>query len=1392
MKSTKPIKKGQIEDYISDATKEELLKYQLKGEGSGGGLVSCTLEEAQLLVNTNALSIGSTYEISGVHKGLFEDNSLVIEQTLLIGINVTNAGSGYSGVLTGGSPLTGGSGTGASAYVVIQPDGTLTVDAFYPNESMLGYQVGDILTIAGSGGTGFEITVREEDLERFEIIEEKGQTIYLTALTTNRFSDEGFGKFYNPKYLTEEGFGIFTERSTFEPIQEEITTRESVEIGLTDTNPTLMVTDNLGNVLVACSNSGGGTGDNGIINMVAQNNLTSVYCEIPDESPIALKWDNTTNALYVLTLGYVYIVTGGGTSVQIFGETGSGVNGSTGGINGDGYPTDLVLFNGGVFVSKRIVNKILYLTRSFPDTEWVYETVLYATVGDYPCSMLINGNNDFLFVACMNDANVYKVSLSDATTTILGTTDSMPMQIVFGNDGNIYSVNMGGGNITKIIKSTGVSSVFAEVGNSPRTILLDGAGYKFYVVSNETKSVKSIDQGTGAVLSYAENVGNNSNAYPYSAIKTSNGRMFVTDYMQNKIFEILGQTFITLPIIPFNLDETITADNGATGKLVTLLESGEFLPISGDWETAISIVGDESGAVAILEKGGKSQYSYSPYNWSMYNKEIYVSERQVDATTGQETIIEIGSYNSVNSTSQPWLLTEQLVNFINNNATANGVRAEYVPNTTYDFYLINTSNVWKQIRLAIRTIGSSNGTSYMYMEADPKTSSVRKPNFAIAEKTIYGGYVWENLTGEVGNPDFDSDSHELNLDSTNWKKIPYDTTNYNLVIDKIKYDYSNNFIFYRSDKNGLEVEYTKKDQSNLNNISTISTVQWGNYDSTYGSGTSGNKYQNSYVIDVNFRGSENTGNIYINSKSVDNIYSIGTSKRNNRYVNSEDNGNYFFGQSFCKGNIYENSENNENTYVLYTQNLDNVYYKTQNSGNVYNSATNSQNVHYHSSSNTNNMYGQNVNNSNNIYHQFSQNQDNQYKKQSGNSNNIYDQLSSNNQNIYGEQSQNNTNNYKQNSRNNNNTYEKQTNNVGNYYGISCNNENNTYKNQVSNSKNTYGNDSNNVINTYGIGTQNNNNIYGEYSTNSNNTYSHYCNNEKNIYENTSSNNANTYGDNMQNSNNTYVNTNNSSNTYGLNNYNNYNRYDNATNQSNTYGNYVNNNSNVYGKQCVNSNNVYDGNNSNNLNTYGTDTANVNNHYGMASQTNGNTFGSKCNNSNNIYGESNSLNNNIHSMNVSIDSNVFGDGVSYNSNSYEPLSQMFTCNFGDNSVHVSNKYCGGVNSSMNTFGVGSVNTNNTYESGCVIQNNTFSLNTTFVYNVFGKMTTFQGNILPSTVQMIGNNFEYGVLFDNVISLLSDVNSVMFSQLPKIFYRTPSGLKRVRYYNDENVLVIADTF
>ena len=91
----------------------------------------------------------------------------------------------------------------------------------------------------------------------------------------------------------------------------------------------------------------------------------------------------------------------------------------------------------------------------------------------------------------------------------------------------------------------------------------------------------------------------------------------------------IDATLTSGPIV-FNMGEFIIADNGAEGYLYGGV-SGYFIPDSGDWSTAVSITGDDSGATATINSVTLVSYDigskiiWGGYSWTNVNGNIGTS-----------------------------------------------------------------------------------------------------------------------------------------------------------------------------------------------------------------------------------------------------------------------------------------------------------------------------------------------------------------------------------------------------------------------------------------------------------------------------------------------------------------------------------------------------------------------------------------------------------------------------------------------------------------------------------------------------------------------------------------------------------------------------------------------
>ena len=122
-------------------------------------------------------------------------------------------------------------------------------------------------------------------------------------------------------------------------------------------------------------------------------------------------------------------------------------------------------------------------------------------------------------------------------------------------------------------------------------------------------------------------------------------------------------------------------------------------------------------------------------------------------------------------------------------------------------------------------------------------------------KVIWGGYSWTNVNGNVG-----ASVDVLNLDGE-WSKNTYDATNYNIAYDLIEYDYANDMIIRRFEKeSNVDVKCSKAQYDIFVNdygftYHSISVQQFGNaFNYSSYKGQLNILCENGYNESINFSG----------------------------------------------------------------------------------------------------------------------------------------------------------------------------------------------------------------------------------------------------------------------------------------------------------------------------------------------------------------------------------------------------------------------------------------------------------------------------------------------------------------------------------------------------------
>ena len=299
----------------------------------------------------------------------------------------------------------------------------------------------------------------------------------------------------------------------------------------------------------------------------------------------------------------------------------------------------------------------------------------------------------------------------------------------------------------------------------------------------------------------------------------------------------------------------------------------------------------------------------------------------------------------------------------------NGAIAIFLSNGLLDW----SSGDWST---AVTILGHDSGSTADISGAPPIF-------YNIGNYVIWGGKVWVNLYGNVGDS---LDAYSLDAQ---WEVIPYNTVDYNLVVDEIKYDYEFNAIVYRRDYS-INLDNNIVDGGKGFGYGAIKAFQWGNEGKVYA-----NQIINSYCENINFRGDNFRYNtISQNSYIGDgNIFESGTyfeynTLSENSYVggNTLSNGSGIDYNTLNDSAIY-NSQLSQGSDMYANELLNSAFYYNQltQSGMYYNNLTEStidNNILYLSCNIQNNTILQNSNIQNNTINNNSNIQNNDLSQSS--------------------------------------------------------------------------------------------------------------------------------------------------------------------------------------------------------------------------------------------------------------------------------------------------------------------------------------------------------------------------------------------------------------------------
>jgi hypothetical protein len=249
----------------------------------------------------------------------------------------------------------------------------------------------------------------------------------------------------------------------------------------------------------------------------------------------------------------------------------------------------------------------------------------------------------------------------------------------------------------------------------------------------------------------------------------------------------------------------------------------------------------------------------------------------------------------------------------------NGV---FEPNVTYKILDVDTSLYGgTEIYLTTNSSGILNDTGvgkFYNPKYDQTVNGFQIHGFSsyLTNSVVFwGGKAWKRNSATYSSYPYPIDLFTLN--TTYWNVIPFDdpfsNIYYNVVYDEIKYDWENDLIIYRNEKNSNIVSSSVDDTNKwLDSFgySAIKVFQWGNvYNFSLNKGIGNNIITNSYNENINFRGSYQTNLTFDNgSYQSDLSLDSDTYQNNLKFNNSSYQTNLTLdSNSFQNNLIFDNS-----------------------------------------------------------------------------------------------------------------------------------------------------------------------------------------------------------------------------------------------------------------------------------------------------------------------------------------------------------------------------------------------------------------------------------------------------------------------------------------------------
>jgi len=209
-------------------------------------------------------------------------------------------------------------------------------------------------------------------------------------------------------------------------------------------------------------------------------------------------------------------------------------------------------------------------------------------------------------------------------------------------------------------------------------------------------------------------------------------------------------------------------------------------------------------------------------------------------------------------------------------------------------------------------ISQGEGSAYGYIDGVDYTSS-----YAPGDCVVYGGRVWQNLSGSIGYSVGGWPDEDLYLNVEDWALVPFDEIHYTIQANAIEYEFEYDNISYRSDgRNEVYSDWKWWDDNWGYNM--IKFFPWGHY------GTEKVSISNSYLAKfVNFPYDATAWNIKFEDGGGFNAHTWG--KQSSFRSIQGDKGAHFTGNDFGNGTVIYDIKLGIQSYMSGIATCDNDY-----------------------------------------------------------------------------------------------------------------------------------------------------------------------------------------------------------------------------------------------------------------------------------------------------------------------------------------------------------------------------------------------------------------------------------------------------------------------------------